>query len=59
MGLLRLVFELFQDGGMFLPVDGICQIHQGNGLTGFGLLFQLCNRGLLAVVDDAIIPNLG
>ena len=35
-------------------MDGICQIHQGNGLTGFGLLFQTGSRGLLAVVDDTV-----
>ena len=54
MGLLRLIFELFQDGGLFLPANGICQIHQGNWLTGFGLLFQLCYGWLLTIVDDTV-----
>ena len=31
-------------------MDGICQIHQGNGLAGLGLLFQIGYRGLLTVV---------
>ena len=26
LGLLRLVFEFFQNGGLFLSVDGICQM---------------------------------
>lgn len=35
-------------------MDGICQIHQGNGLAGFGLLFQIGYRGLLTIVDDTV-----
>lgn len=35
-------------------MDGICQVHQGNGLSASCLRLQLCNRCFGAVVDDAV-----
>ena len=36
-------------------MGGGCQLHQGNGLTASGLLFQLCHRGFFcAIVDDTV-----
>lgn len=51
MKLLHHGFFLFP----FLPVDGIGQIHQRNGLPGPGLLLQLGHGRLFgAVVDNAV-----
>ena len=36
-------------------MNGVSQVHQGNGLTASGLLFQLCHRRLFcAIVDDTV-----
>ena len=58
MLLLWLAVKLLHHGFFlfpFLPVDGIGQIHQRNGLPGPGLLLQLSHGRLFgAVVDNAV-----
>ena len=53
-----LAFQLIHNGFFlfpFLPMNGVSQVHQGNGLTASGLLFQLCHRRLFCtIVDDAV-----
>ena len=55
---LGLAFQLLHDGLFlfpFLPMGSGSQIHEGNGLTAAGLLFQLCHRRLFcAIVDDTV-----
>ena len=55
---LGLAFQLLHDGLFlfpFLPMGSGSQIHQGNGLTTSGLLFQLCHRRFFcAIVDDTV-----